>query len=164
MHPWCFYLSGALNITHLLFADDNFLFLRASFLECSYLKHILEVYEMALGQCVNFQECAVSFSPNVRREVQDQLAAYLWVSRVDVRDRYLGLLVVLGRKRSECFAHIKDRLWKKLKWWKDKLLSTAGKEILIKVVGQSLPIYSMNCFLIPKAFCEELQCILYRFW
>lgn len=86
------------------------------------------------------------------------------VSRVDVHDRYLGLPVVLGCKKSECFAHIKDRLWKKLKGWKDKLLSAAGKEILIKVVGQSLPIYSMNCFLLPKAFCEELQSILCRFW
>lgn len=74
---------------------------------------------------------------------------FIGVTRVDVHDRYLGLPVVLRRKCLECFVHIKDRLWKKLKGWKDKLLSVAGKEILIKVVGQSLPIYSMNCFLLP---------------
>lgn len=40
----------------------------------------------------------------------------------------------------------------------------AGKEILIKVLGQSLPIYNMNCFLLPKTFCEDLHRILARFW
>lgn len=111
-----------------------------------------------------FQKCAVSFSPNMRREVQDQKAAYLGVFRVDVHDRYLGLPVVLGRKRTDCFAYIKERLWKKLKGWKDKLLSATGNEILIKVVGQSLLIYTMNYFLIPKFFYEDLQRILCRFW
>lgn len=90
--------------------------------------------------------------------------AYLRVPCVDVHDRYLGFLVVLGCKRSECFAHIKDRLWKKLKGWRDKILSAVGKEVLIKVVRQSLPTYSMNFFLLSKAFCEDLQRILYRFW
>lgn len=40
----------------------------------------------------------------------------------------------------------------------------ADKEILIKVVGQSLPIYTMNCSLLPKIFCEDLHHILARFW
>ena len=148
----------------MLFADDSFLFLKASFKECWFLKQILQLYEEASGQCVNFQKCAVSFSPNIRRDVQDQMAAYLGVTRVDVQDRYLGLPIVLGRNRSSKFSYIKDRLWKKLKGWKEKLLSAAGKEILIKVVGQSLPIYSMSCFILPKSFCEELHHILCRFW
>lgn len=65
-----------------------------------------------------------------------------------------------SHKRLECFSHIKYRLWKKLKGRKDKLLSAAGKEVFIKMVGQSLPIYSMNCFLFPKAFYKDLQRIL----
>lgn len=92
------------------------------------------------------------------------MAAYLGVKRVDMQDRYLDLSIVLWRNRLEKISYIKDRLQKKLKGWKGKLLSVAGKEILIKVVGQSLPIYSMNCFLLPKSFCEDLQCILCRFW
>lgn len=83
---------------------------------------------------------------------------------MDVQDRYLGLPIVLGCNRSEWFSYIKDCLWKKLKGWKAKLLSAAGKEILIKVVRQSLPIHSMNCFLLLKTFCEDLQSIFCRFW
>ncbi|KAM1135052.1 hypothetical protein FF1_044067 [Malus domestica] len=95
---------GAPSITHLLFADDNFLFMKASFKECW-------------------------------RDIQDQLAAYLGVTRVDVQDQYLVLPIIFRRNRSEKFAFIKDRLWKKLKGWKEKLLNAAEKEILIKVVG-----------------------------
>lgn len=106
----------------------------------------------------------MSFSPNIRREIQDQLAAYFGVMRVEVHDRYLGLPIVLGINRFERFSYIKDRLWKKLKRWKEKLLSAAGKDIFIKIVGQSLLIYLMNCFLLPKTFCEDLQRILSQFW
>ena len=49
------------SITHLLFADDNFIFLKASFKDCWFLKQILQLYEAASGQCINFQKCAVSF-------------------------------------------------------------------------------------------------------
>lgn len=105
----------ATNISHLLFADDNFLFMRASFKECWFLKQILHHYEDASGQCINFQKCAVSFLPNIRQEIQDQLAVYVGAMRVDVHDCYLGLPIVLGRNHSERFSYIKDHLWEKLK-------------------------------------------------
>lgn len=106
---------GAPIISHLLFADDNFLFLQDSFQECWHLKQISRSYELALGQCINFQKCVVSFSPNIRWDIQDQLAAFLGVRKVDVHDCYLGLSIILGHNQTERFFKIKDRLWKKLK-------------------------------------------------
>ena len=38
----------------------------------------------------------------------------------------------------------------KLASWKEKLLSNAGKEILIKVVAQAVPAYTMSCFKFPN--------------
>lgn len=43
-------------------------------------------------------------------------------------------------------------------------LSSAGRELLIKVVAQALPSYAMNCFLLPKTFCDELHQLMSRFW
>lgn len=34
----------------------------------------------------------------------------------------------------------------------------------MKVVAQALPIYTMNCFLLPKTLCDELNSIIARFW
>ena len=48
-------------------------------------------------------------------------------------------------------------MWKKLKGWKEKLLSQAGREVLIKAVIQAIPIYTMSCFKLPKGLVRELE-------
>ena len=46
---------------------------------------------------------------------------------------------------------------KKLSRWKEKILSMGRKEILIKVVTQAIPTYTMSCFQLPKGLCEDLE-------
>ena len=52
----------------------------------------------------------------------------------------------------------------KLAGWKEKLLSSAGKEILIKAVAQAVPSYTMSCFKLPDTLCEELTGMVRQFW
>ena len=52
----------------------------------------------------------------------------------------------------------------KLFVWKEKLLSNVGKEILIKSVAQAIPSYTMSCFKLLDAFCDELAGMVTRFW
>ena len=52
----------------------------------------------------------------------------------------------------------------KLTGWKEKFLSMAGKEILIKAVVQALPTHTMSCFLLPKSLCDELNSMVSNFW
>jgi len=47
------------------------------------------------------------------------------------------------------FKSIKDRIWKRLHDWKNKSLSQAGKEILLKAVIQTILTYNMSIFLLP---------------
>ena len=61
-------------------------------------------------------------------------------------DTYLGLPTLIGRRKYETFAFLKERVWRKLQGWKGKLLSKAGKEVLIKAVAQSIPTYTMGGF------------------
>ena len=42
------------------------------------------------------------------------------------------------------FAEVKERVGKKLAGWKVKMLSMGGKEVLIKVVAQAVPTYTMS--------------------
>ncbi|KAM1318298.1 hypothetical protein ACFX13_003583 [Malus domestica] len=39
-----------------------------------------------------------------------------------------------------------------------------GCELLVKTVAQALPMYSMQCFLLPKSFCEELNMMIAKYW
>ena len=62
------------------------------------------------------------------------------------------------------FLDLKKKLAKKLARWKEKLLSKANKEILIKAVAQAVPTYTMNCFKIPQSLCDELTSMVRNFW
>lgn len=55
-------------ISHLLFADDNLLFTRATQQECLIIVDILNQYEKAYGKKINFEKLEVSFSRGVSRE------------------------------------------------------------------------------------------------
>ena len=88
----------------------------------------------------------------------------LGVDVTDGNSYYLGLPSVLGHSKRVIFGFLKDRLRKLLSSWQSKLLSRAGKNILIKTVAQALPTYSMNVFLIPPSVLEELHKMLNSFW
>ena len=79
-------------------------------------------------------------------------------------NKYLGLPYIIGRSKREVFAEVKERVGKKLAGWKEKMLSIGGKEVLIKAVAQAVPIYTMNCFLLPKGLYEEIEGMIRRFW
>uniref|UniRef100_A0A2N9I5I3 Reverse transcriptase domain-containing protein n=1 Tax=Fagus sylvatica TaxID=28930 RepID=A0A2N9I5I3_FAGSY len=44
------------------------------------------------------------------------------------------------------------------------ILNLAGREILIKAVAQAIPTYAMNCFKLPKTWCEEINSLIARYW
>lgn len=50
---------------------------------------------------------------------------------------------------------VQDHVVQKLKRWKEKILLQAGKEILIRLVVQSILTNIMSCFKLPSDLCEE---------
>ena len=70
----------------------------------------------------------------------------------------------MGRNKKASFNYIKERVWKKLQGWKEKLLSQAGREILIKAVVQAIPTYTMSCFKLSLGLCPEIESLVRKFW
>lgn len=79
-------------------------------------------------------------------------------------ERYLGLPTLAGRGKILLFKSVRDRVWKKINGWKEKLLSQAGKEILLKAVVQAILAYSMSVFKLPKTLCRDLSSTCAKFW
>ena len=86
------------------------------------------------------------------------------VTVVQQYEKFLGLPSLVGRNKKESFTHIKQQIWMKLHGWESKLLSQAGSEILIKVVAQALPTYTMSCFKLPLTLCNEIEALIRKFF
>lgn len=76
---------------------------------------------------------------------------------MEEREKYLGLPTYVGGSKKKVFQVIQDRVWKKLKGWKERYLSQAGREILIKSVAQAIPTYVMQCFKLPMSILEDIE-------
>ena len=63
--------------------------------------------------------------------VRDMFGAQI----IHQHERYLGLPPVVGRGKKKAFHHILDQVGRKVAGWKGKLLTMAGREILIKAVA-----------------------------
>ena len=48
--------------------------------------------------------------------------------------------------------------------WKEKNISKAGREVLIKTVAQAILTYSMSMFKIPKKVCDDINSALGKYW
>ncbi|XP_048494687.1 uncharacterized protein LOC125494872 [Beta vulgaris subsp. vulgaris] len=143
---------------------DSIVFVRANDREATVNADILRRYEGLSGKKVNLDKCETSFSNNLESNIRESTKSILVMREVEWHDRYLGLPTLLGRSKKVSFASIKDRIWKKLQGWKEKLLSRDGKEVLIKSVAQAIPNYAMSCFKLPTTFCHEFESIIRKLW
>lgn len=57
-----------------------------------------------------------------------------------------------------------DKIWKKLRGWKEKNLSFEGRGVLIRAVAQAIPVYVMSRFLLPISLCEDIERAICNFW
>jgi hypothetical protein len=128
------------------------------------LQSILELYEACSGQKVNKDKSSIMFSRNVPTHLREELKQRLQLSMEARTKKYLGLPIYIGRSKQNSFENLKEKIWKRIQGWREKLLSMAGKEILIKAVAQAIPTYAMACFDLTKRFCDQVRAMISRYW
>ncbi|XP_062102834.1 uncharacterized protein LOC133812999 [Humulus lupulus] len=160
----CKVARAAPVISHMLFADDSYLFCKASMEEAVHVKELLHSYQVASGQQINLAKSSVFFSTNTRIETRQDICTELHIPEAGPYSMYLGLPNTLGRNKSVLLGYIKDKMRKRIEQWEGRLLSKAGKEVLIKTVAQALPSYAMNVFLLPLGLCKEMEMLMSRYW
>ncbi|WVZ70076.1 hypothetical protein U9M48_018774 [Paspalum notatum var. saurae] len=126
---------NAPSISHLLFADDSLILVRANRENAMQLQSILDMYESCSGQVINREKSAVMFSKNTGDAYRVVVKRAMHIEKEIVNERYLGLPVSVGQSKTKTFSYLKERVWKRIQGWKEKMLSRAGKEILIKAVA-----------------------------
>ena len=147
-------------LTHLLFVDDSLLFCRANRQECQKVLDILDIYGSYSGQQINRSKTTIFFSKSTLEEIKDHIKEALGVPEIRQYEKYLGLPSLVGKTKKASFNYIKERVWKKMQGWKEKLLSQAGREILIKAVVQAIPTCTMSYFNLLVGLCVEIESLI----
>ena len=95
---------------------------------------ILHIYERSSGQQINKAKTPIFFSKSTSEEEKLLIKDTLGVVEIQNYEVYLGLPSLVGKNKKTSFNYIKEQDWRKLQGWKEKLLSQAGREVLIKAV------------------------------
>ena len=128
------------------------------------MHNILSKYESESGQPINCQKSGIFLSKNVAQGTRHSISDIIGESTPLNTGKYLGLPSLMGKSKKSVFNFLRDRLGRRIQGWQSKLLSQAGKEILIKVAGQAIPAYCMSTFLLPLSLIAELQKMMNSFW
>jgi hypothetical protein len=155
---------NAPKISHLFFADDSIIFCKASKDEATQLKEIFEEYQRISGQMINMDKSEMTFSPLIHNNIKHEFQAVLPLTITDTIVKYLGMPTQIGQSKQAGFNFILDKIKNKLKGWKERFLSFAGRSTLINAVIQAIPTYIMSCFLLPKTMCDRIEQAICKFW
>lgn len=139
-------------------------FFRANDPESYIIKEILTIFATAFRQIINFGKSSITFSGNVKADVQMSIGNFLGVCRGESGSKYLGLPSLIGRNKKDILGFIKEKITSKIYSWNSRYLSNAGREIMLKNVIQAIPNYAMSVFLLPKEMCNEIEHIMNAYW
>ncbi|KAL8099281.1 hypothetical protein AgCh_031813 [Apium graveolens] len=121
-------------ISHMLFADDSYIYYRANMEEAGRMMEMLEVYEKATGQKVNMKKSSVFFSANIKVHDRANICEFLGMVEANENRKYLGLPSILGRKNSALLGYLKDKVLSKVQKWDGRWVSKGEKKFLSKML------------------------------
>lgn len=87
------------------------------------IQSILHLYKQASGQNINNGNTNIFFSSNTLIQTQEVIITFLGVPEIQRYEQDLGFPSLVGHAKKKSFNIIKERIWKKLNRWKEKLLS-----------------------------------------
>lgn len=112
------------------------------------------------GQYPNEQKSEIFITKNTQCGTQRAIRDIFHFKKLLPSSIHLGLPSIMPRSKVEAFKHIQHRIDGKLTGWKAKLLSQAGRSMLVKAVVSAIPTYGMSSFLLPASMQEYGRQIL----
>lgn len=141
----------------MFFADDLLLFAESSIAQMDIIRRCLADFEQASGQKVSFNKSSIFFSPNINKEEVAEISSRGGIPVTEDLGRYLGVYLVHGRHQKQHYQQLMDKVSARLKGWKMKTLSLAGRETLASSVMTSMPIFQMQTARMPQSVLSSLD-------
>jgi hypothetical protein len=143
--------------SHLFFADDLLFCAEASISCCHTIARVLDDFCYQSGQKVSLSKSKVFFSPNVNPNLRHQMCGILGVSSTPNLGKYLGFPLRSNGRSTRDFDFVVEKVQAKLSSWKGKLLSPAGRVVLVQSVTSAIPAYYMQNVALPSRICTKLD-------
>uniref|UniRef100_A0A2N9FQS3 Reverse transcriptase domain-containing protein n=1 Tax=Fagus sylvatica TaxID=28930 RepID=A0A2N9FQS3_FAGSY len=149
--------TGGPDFTNVMFADDIMLFSKASCSDVQVLNSCLEKYCDWFGQLINRTKLGIFFSKLVQPDQKRRIKRLLQMKKALDNSTYLGVPLFSSRIVAKDFKYLQDKMEARLKGWRCKSLSWAGRCTLIKSVAQAIPTYAFSTFDVPVGICDKLD-------
>ena len=154
-------IDGGLSI--LQYADDTILFMDDDLEKARNMKLLLCTFDQISGLKINFHKTEV-FCFGEANDSLDQYLDLFQCKQGSLPMKYLGIPIHQRRLRNSDWNLVEERFEKCLSSWKGKHLSVGGRLTLINSVLNSLPVYMMSFFEIPKGVLKKLDYFRFRFF
>ena len=151
-------------ITHVMFADDLMIFVKANRREVGRVNECLEDCCLWSGQKINREKSRILFSKLVKSDTKRWIKGEMQMKNLPIDAFYLGTPIFSSRSKTKDFNYLIDRIDSKLKGRKCKALSWAGRKILIKSVALALPTHTFSTADVPVTVCKKLDASIRQFW
>ncbi|XP_016185821.1 uncharacterized protein LOC107627507 [Arachis ipaensis] len=152
-----------IELSHLQFADDTILFCPSEEETVRNYKRLLRCSEIMSGLSINFEKSNL-IPVNYSQEWVNRMCQPLGCQEVALPVRYLGISLGANLRLVKTWKPVIDKVEEKLSLWKAKILSKAGKLVLIKSVINSLPIYYLSLYKMPNVVARRIISLQRRFF
>ena len=154
-------LDDGLSI--LQYADDTIIFIDHDLEQAKNLKLLICAFEQLSGLKINFHKSEI-FCYGAAKEMQDIYTDIFGCNAGEYPFRYLGIPMHHRQLLNSDWGKVEERFEKKLSSWKAKYLSYGGRLVLLNSVLNSLPMFMMSFFEIPKGVLKNLDHFRSRFF
>lgn len=156
------WLTNEVSISHLIFADDVFLFSKGNASSVSALMEGIHTFSSASGLFPN-QNKSHCFFGNVPSNVQQSILDITGFRVGSLPIKYLGLpLISTKLKNVDCIPLI-QRICSKIDSWLCRMLSYAGRLQLLKVVLYGVQGYWTSHIFLQKGVLKQLSSYFTKF-
>ena len=137
------------GVVSLQYADDTILFLQNNLEQACHFKWLLACFENLSGMKINYNKSDL-LTLNLSDDENLAFARLFCCNIGNFPIKYLGVPLHYTKLKREDIQPVVEKLIKRIAGWKGKLLSSAGRLILLKSYLASIPVYLLSVIKFPK--------------